>query len=255
MKLGRKILLWLIGAGFLAGCAGEMKSENASTATTNPPSAQNKKERIKALQNSVFCVSLVAGGKNFLGKYAVGTAFLVGDGLLASAYHVQTKADNLKKNFEKAAKMEMVAWKTFDAAEYVHIPVELFVSDRENDLAIYRFDEKLLRENPKFAGVKPLALAENLPPLGEEVVAAGYYGDYQFPFNSVGNVSMIDKNEDIFSDITIMPGNSGAPLVSLETGEVLGVTVSVLELGNETVRFAIAKRASKLKGLLRKLEK
>ena len=103
--------------------------------------------------------------------------------------------------------------------------------------------------------MKPMALAENLPLIGEEVVSIGYYGDYEFPFNSIGNVAMIDKNEEILSDLTIMPGNSGAPVCNLETGEVLGVTISVLDLGNETVRFTIAKRASKLKELLQRLEK
>ena len=44
-----------------------------------------------------------------------------------------------------------------------------------------------------------------------------------------------------------------APVCDLETGEVLGVTTDVLDLGNETVRYGIAKRASKLRELLQKL--
>ena len=251
MKIWRKILLCLVCAGFSAGCAGETRPE--TSAPGDSASKPNKKERIKSVQDSVFCISILVKGKNFRGKYAVGTGFLVGSGLLASAFHVQPKAAELAKNFEKNT-FEMVAWKTFDAVDYIQFPIELLVSDEASDLAIFRFDDAALRNNPRFSDIKPLALAENLPPLGEEVLATGYYGDYQFPFNSVGNVSMIDKNEDIFSDITIMPGNSGAPVVSLETGEVLGLTVSVLDLGNETVRFGIAKRASKLKELLRKLE-
>ena len=118
---------------------------------------------------------------------------------------------------------------------------------------IYRFDRKILQENPKLSAIKPLVLAENLPPLGEEVVSVGYYGAYEFPFNSLGNVSMIDVNEDIFSDLTLMPGNSGAPVCDLETGQVLGVTTNVLDLGNATVRYGIAKRAAKLHELLRRL--
>ena len=65
---------------------------------------------------------------------------------------------------------------------------------------------------------------------------------------------MIDKNEDIFSDLTLMPGNSGAPVFDLETGEVLGVTTDVLDLGNETVRYGIAKKSAKLRELLQKLQ-
>ena len=238
-------------AFLFAACAGESKNENANVPNAAKPS---RTERINALNESVFCISIIAKGKNFKNKYSVGTAFLVGNGLLASAYHVQTKAGKLAEVFEKN-EYELIGWKTFDGVEYVHFPVELFLEDKENDLAIYRFDDNILKENPKFAAIKPLTLAENLPPLGAEVVAVGYYGDYQFPFNSIGNVSMIDKNEDIVSDVTIIPGNSGAPLCSLETGEVFGVVVSVLDLGNETVRFGISKRAAKLKELLQKLEK
>jgi S1-C subfamily serine protease len=253
MKITGKIFLFLICASFLLSCAGQNNLKSAAAPDDSIPK-QNKTERINALNESVFCISIVAKGKNFKNKYSVGTAFLVGNGLLASAFHVHTKAGQLSRVFDKG-EYEIIAWKTFDAVEYIHFPVELFVSDKDADLAIFRFDDKVLKENPKFAAIKPLTLAENLPPLGAEVVAVGYYGDYQFPFNSIGNVSMIDKNEDIVSDVTIIPGNSGAPLCSLETGEVLGITVSVLDLGNETVRFGIAKRASKMKELLQKLEK
>ena len=135
----------------------------------------------------------------------------------------------------------------------MQFPIEIVASNDQTDLAIYRFDPKSFHENPKLAPIKPLVMADVLPPLGQEVVAIGYYSNYDFPFNSIGNVSMIDKNEDIFSDLTLMPGNSGAPVCDLETGKVLGVTTDVLDLGNETVRYGIAKSAAKLKELLQKL--
>jgi S1-C subfamily serine protease len=171
---------------------------------------------------------------------------------MASALHVQTKSEEMPGEFARL-KSEIVAWKKFETGEVAQFPVEILVSDEKSDLAIYRFDPKFMRENPKFAAIKPLDLAENLPPLGAEVISIGYYSAYEFPFNSLGNVSMIDVNEDIFSDLTLMPGNSGAPVCSLETGEVLGVTTDVLDLGNETVRFGIAKRAARLRELLQKL--
>ncbi|HEY0427756.1 MAG TPA: serine protease [Pyrinomonadaceae bacterium] len=255
MKFARKIFFGLLCASLLAACTNIVKNETPLAAAPDKSVVnQNKKERIDALNNSVFCISVRVKGKDFNGKYSVGTAFLIGGGLLASALHVQTKAGELAGEFNKGTS-QIVAWKTLPSGDYVEFPIELFVSDKNSDLAIYRFDDADIKTNPKFSGIKPLMLAENLPPIGEEVVAIGYYGDYQFPFNSIGNVSMIDKNEDIFSDITIMPGNSGAPVCSLETGEVLGITVSVLDLGNETVRFGIAKRAAKMRELLQKLEK
>lgn len=262
IKSFRKILLCLFCLSFFISCTTQGKEESVARPPENPNQNLNqnpnqnrsKKERIEALGKSVFCISIIIKGRNFENKYAVGTGFLVGSGWLASAEHVQIKAGQLAKDLNKNT-YELVAWKEFENGDYLQFPIELFVSDKNTDMAIFRFDDKDLKTNPKFSGIKSLALAENLPPLGEEVVAIGYYGDYKFPFNSIGNVSMIDKNEDIVSDVTIMPGNSGAPVCSLETGEVLGITVSVLDLGNETVRFGIAKRATKMRELLEKLEK
>ncbi len=251
MKISRKFLLCLICLSFLFSCISQNQKESI-TALDNSAANQSRNERIAALNDSVFCISIAVKGKNIQGRYSVGTGFLIGEGLIASALHVQSKAEELAKKFENSS-YKIISWKKFKTGESVEFPIEITVSDKDNDLAIYRFDSKVLQENPKFSAIKPLALAENLPPLGEEVVSIGYYGEYQFPFNSIGNVAMIDENEDIFSDLTLMPGNSGAPVCDLETSEVLGVTTDVLDLGNETVRFGIAKRAAKLRELLQKL--
>ena len=262
MKIRLKIFLCLICASFLAASCATRQSQELPEKSGKFVPVQNRKERIGALNDSVFCISIivkhkdsvVAKGKSLEKKFAVGTGFIVGSGYLASALHVEWKAAQMAKDLKKDT-YRIVAWKIFPSGEHLELPIELFVSDKDTDLAIYRFDDKPLKENPRFSAIKPLALAEQLPPVGEEVVSIGYYGDYQFPFNSIGNVSMIDKNEDICSDVTIIPGNSGGPICSLETGEVFGVTVSVLDLGNETVRFGIAKRASKVRELLQKFER
>lgn len=244
MKFFRRIFLCLILLSVLLSCAPQNKDYSAAKV--------NRKQLIAALNNSVFCISVIIKGEDYEKRYSVGTGFLIGKDLIASAAHVQTKAEELPSKFKKSTS-KTVAWKKFENGEIAQFPIEIAVSNEKSDLIVYRFDPKISQKNSQVAAVKPLILAENLPPLGEEVVSIGYYGAYEFPFNSLGNVSMIDVNEDIFSDITLMPGNSGAPVCSLETGEVLGVTTDVLDLGNETVRFGIAKRASKLRELLQKL--
>jgi S1-C subfamily serine protease len=213
----------------------------------------DKKQLIAALNDSVFCISVIVKGSDYEKRFSVGTGFLIAEGLMASAFHVQTKAEELPGEFLKPAS-KIIARKQFSNGEIAQFPIEIAASDTQTDLAIYRFDPKNFRDNPKLASVKPLVLADDLPPLGQEVVSIGYYGTYDFPFNSLGNVSMIDKNEDIFSDLTLMPGNSGAPVCDLETGKVVGVTTDVLDLGNETVRYGIAKRTAKLKELLQKIK-
>ncbi len=235
---------------FFLSCTTQNNRESIVALNETVPKL-SKKERIAALNDSVFCISIIIKSRDFEKRFSVGTGFLIAEGLIASAAHVQT-AEVVPGLFEKSTS-KIVAWKKFNTGEVAQFPIQIAVSDDKSDLAIYRFDHKFLTENPKFAVIKPLVLAENLPPLGEEVVSVGYYGSYEFPFNSIGNVSMIDVNEDIFSDLTLMPGNSGAPICDLETGEVLGVTTDVLDLGNETVRYGIAKRATKLRELLKKL--
>jgi len=251
MKIVPKFLLCLICLSFLSSCTSQNKNESVA-AFDNAVPKLSKKERIAALNDSVFCISIIIKGRNVEKRFSVGTGFLIGENLIASAAHVQAKAEEMIRKFEEPTS-KIVAWKKFNTGEILQFPVEIAAADDKGDLAIYRFDRKALQENQKFAVIKPLVLAENLPPLGAEVVSVGYYGAYEFPFNSVGNVSMIDVNEDIFSDLTLMPGNSGAPVCDLETGEVLGVTTDVLDLGNETVRYGIAKRAAKLRELSQKL--
>ena len=213
----------------------------------------SKTERIATLNDSVFCISILVKKADSEERVSVGTGFLIADNLMASALHVQSKSEELPKYFKNSSS-QLIAWKRFGSGEVIQFPIKIAISDKDSDLAIYQFDDKILRENQKFARIKPLLLAENLPTLGEDVISIGYYGQYEFPFNSVGNIAMIDVNDDIFSDLTLMPGNSGAPVCDLKTGKVLGITTGVLDLGNETVRYGIARKSQKLTELLQKLK-
>lgn len=234
----RKNLFGLISFSLFLSCAGRI----------------SKKERIAALNDSVFCISiLVKKDDDSEKRVSVGTGFLIDNNLIASALHVQSKSEDLMKYF-KNSPYKLIAFQKLKSGEVIQFPIEIAIFDKENDLAIYKFDNQILRKNQTFAAIKPLPIAANPPTLGEEVVSIGYYGEYEFPFNSIGNVAMIDANDDIYSDLTLMPGNSGAPVCDLETGSVLGVTTAVLDLGNETVRYGIAKKSAKLIELWQKLK-
>ncbi len=250
MKKLHRFLFCFTCLSLLFSCTNQSTKESA--VSDNTDSNQRRKERIAELNRSVFGISIVVETKDAPKKFSVGTGFLIGENMIASALHVQTRAEELAKKFEKPLKI--VGWQKFRTGELLEFPIEVAAEDKENDLIIYRFDNKLLKEHSYFAAVKPLVLAENPPSIGTAVIAVGYYGDYKFPFNTIGNVAMIDENDDIFSDLTLMSGNSGAPVCSLETGEVIGVTTDVLELGNETVRYGIAKSALKLRALISKVQ-
>ena len=245
MKNFRQLFVCLACLSVLFSCTNQNRKEPS---TFGDFADQSRKEKIARLNNSVFGISIHVKGKNIQGRYSVGTGFLIEENLIASALHVQTKAEELAKKFGNAT-CQVIGWKQSETGGYIEFPIEVAAADQESDLIIYRFDGKVLQQNSTFFRSKSLPLAENLPSIGAEAISIGYYGDYKFPFNSIGNVAMIDVNGDIFSDLTLMPGNSGAPVCDLETGAVLGVTTDVLDLGNETVRYGIAKRAAKLRAL------
>lgn len=242
----RRFLLSLAFLSFFLLACTNNQSLNSNSAVN-----QRGKERIAELNRSVFGISISVEGRDAPKKFSIGTGFLVGENLIASAFHVQTRSEELGRKFAKNYKI--VGWQKLKSGEFIEFPLEIAADDKESDLIAYRFDDKMLKANPNFADVKSLALAESTPPIGEEVVSVGYYGDYKFPFNSIGNIAMIDANDDIFADLTLMSGNSVAPVCSLETGAVVGVTTDVLEIGNASVRYGIAKSAVKLRTLLAKL--
>jgi S1-C subfamily serine protease len=246
--------LLLFCLSFLLSSCTARNGQNIIVESSNsavPTPQKNKEALVAELNKSVFCISIRVKGKDFEKKVSVGTGFLVADNLLATAFHVQTRAEELSRYF-RTSTYTLVAWKRLDADEIIEFPIERTLFNQDDDLAIYQFSSNSLRSNPKTESIKPLSLASNLPPISAEVMSIAYYGDYEYPFNSFGNVSMIDVNEDIVSDITLMSGNSGGPLCDLKTGEVLGVNVSVMTLSNDLIRFGFAKRATKLQGLLKR---
>jgi S1-C subfamily serine protease len=140
------------------------------------------------------------------------------------------------------------------------IPVALEATDEENDLAIYSFDPSAIKKQWNDFLVKPLPLEDKLPEIGEDVLLTGYFEKFPQPFSSLGTVSMItgDKfvsgettfNGAIFADLTAIPGHSGAPLFSLKTETVVGVSTRVLTPDKDRARISISTNSSHLKILL-----
>lgn len=119
-------------------------------------------------------------------------------------------------------------------------------------MALYKFDAESLKQQQKTREILPFTLADRLPNIGEDVLSIGYYGTLANPFNSLGTISTIDQEDEIYADMTLLSGNSGSPLISMNTGEVLGVNIKVMTMGDGTIRLGIAKKISKLKELIEK---
>ena len=211
----------------------------------------SKESRISEVNNAVFCLSVIVPNQQTPQKRAIGTGFLVSENLLATAFHVKEDL-NRTAVINDLSKTKTIAWKKFDNGDYIEIPIKLSAVEQDADMALYSFDTENLQQQSKTREIKPLKIADRLPNIGEDVLTIGYYSTMEFPFNSLGNVSMIDNGEDIYSDMTLLSGNSGSPLVSMKTGEVLGVNIKVMTMGDGTIRLGISKRISKLKPLIEK---
>ena len=179
MKTAGIILFCLLCQSLLFSSCTTQSGREIASESSNPNELQKiKQERIAELNKSVFCISIRLKGKDFERKISVGTGFLIAEYLLATAFHVQTRAEELSRYF-RASTYTIVAWKRLDADEIIEFPIERTLFNREADLAIYQFNSKTLRENKKTTSTKPLVLAENLPPIGAEVISIAFYGDYE----------------------------------------------------------------------------
>jgi S1-C subfamily serine protease len=232
----------------LSGQSIEPQTVKAQPSSNLPVS---KEEKIAEFNKSTFCLSVVVPSSNAPKRRAIGTGFLVSETLLATAFHVKTDLEKQMAQFSKF-KGQIVAWRKFDDGELLEIPLTLAAADQASDTALFTFDAERLKSQKR--PINPLPLAKNLPNLGEDILSIGYYGLMETPFNSLGNVSNIENGEDIYADMTLMPGNSGSPLISMKTGEVLGVNIKVMTIGDGTMRLGIAKRISKLNDLLKKVK-
>ncbi|HRH46321.1 MAG TPA: serine protease [Pyrinomonadaceae bacterium] len=247
MKIGFGIICFVLVC-FLNAC--ETNKSAPKRLAINPQSP--KEEKIKELNKPIFCLSVIIPNFPKLERRAIGTGFLVWENLIATAFHVNKDLDSIISS-NSIPNKKIIAWKKFEDGEILEIPLKLIASDQNSDLALFSFDTENIQPQFQKRDIKPFQLADRLPDLGEDILSVGYYNLMEFPFNSLGNVSTIEKDEDIYSDVTLMPGNSGSPLVSMKTGEVLGVNIKVMTMGDGTIRLGIAKRISKLSELMGKV--
>ncbi len=247
MKVWVGIILIALIICVLSAC--ETSISGPKKISINPQSS--KEHKIKELNKPIFCLSVTFPNLPDQKRRAIGTGFLVSENLLATAFHVKTDLEKASQRFA-AFTGQIIAWKKFEDGEMIEIPLKLAAVDESSDLALFSFDGESLKQQATLKEIVPFQLADRLPDLGEDILSVGYYGLMEFPFNSLGNVSTIENSEDIYSDVTLMPGNSGSPLVSMRTGEVLGVNIKVMTMGDGTIRLGISKRISKLTELMKK---
>ncbi len=159
---------------------------------------------------------------------SVGTGFFVGDGqFIATAAHVYLEA--AKTVIERGGGY-IAGGKILRSGERFVFPIELVKSDYGHDVALLRFDPNVIKKvAPNFA-IKSLELDDKKPDVGDGVVFFGYFGSDDFPLLSrtvvAGFAASPTLPEQLVLDLPANGGQSGGPVLSLESGKVVGLVNS-----------------------------
>lgn len=123
-----------------------------------------------------------------------------------------------------------------DGSPIFSVFAKIALTDEKNDLAILEVDPNSI-EQTVVDQISILQIADAESEVGDEVAMSGYRGDETRPFTSMGTVALVsDRSEatkslpekTVFCNLTSLPGNSGAAIVSIRTGKVIGVQLGAL---------------------------
>jgi|SRR5579862_291349 len=209
---------------FAAGC-GSTRVVTIEQKPKPAPRAQTFPELVARVRTGIVRIEVVTcAGED------IGTGFLIGNRLVATVDHVVDGAVliTLKQNGKVVAQGTVVG------------------ADQARDLALVRTD----RPVPGYH----FHLADNAPQLGEDVAAIGFPlglpltpvrgtvtgSDRTIPFEG------INRRDLIQTDTPVNPGNSGGPLISIESGKVVGLVDLLITQANGLAFAVSAKVASPL---------
>jgi S1-C subfamily serine protease len=183
------------------------------------------KEIAADAQDSVVKIMLV----NSQGQVSnIGTGFFVGKGnVVATAAHVYLEGE---RQIIDGAGGQLILGKTLRTGKKFFTSFDLVGADYTHDVALLRFDpQNVKRQIPDFE-IKPLELDEKKPSVGDSLIFVGYFGNDEFPLLSRTVVSGFTNPsatvEQVVLDLPANPGQSGSPVISLESGKVVGVLAS-----------------------------
>lgn len=174
----------------------------------------------------------------------IGSGFIVKDRKIITAAHLYNQInDEQRKNLKANVMVEQVSK---DMEKYHWIEIELISKDDKNDLAVFRLKNssnilKYLEIDPQYS--------ENVE-VGQEVYFIGFPYAAQlindgFGLTLVVNKSIIsnvkrdgvDKSHPrnwFIVDAISNPGNSGCPLIEIETNRVVGVMTIAWRVKSQT---------------------
>ncbi|MBZ5536869.1 MAG: serine protease [Acidobacteriia bacterium] len=187
----------------------------------------------------------------------LGTGFFVGDGKhVVTAGHVIIEYIKMINDNRGGFLTIKKSSETGTAKFSVSAVVENV--DNVHDLAILKFDPNSVRSQWADFEIKSLPLAKEESEMGDEVFIIGHFSMDEHPIASRGIVSGFVKIQvvlpvtELLLDALVNKGQSGSPVISLRTGEVVGVALSIIPIsdgsGSTRINSGIS-RASTLQSL------
>jgi S1-C subfamily serine protease len=212
-------VLFVALAGLASGCG---KSTSQGTRSTAAPAGVSFSDVVDRVKSGV--IRIEADG---CGRTSVGTGFLVKSNLVATVEHV---VDGAKKITLKRD------GRVIGSARIIGL-------DRDRDLA-------LLKTQVAIKGYT-FGFADSAPRLGEDVGAIGYPLGLPLTvtqgsvsgFDRVIPISGVRRRHLVQTDAAVTPGNSGGPLLSRESGQVVGL----VDLGTTAangIAFAVSAKVA-----------
>jgi Trypsin-like peptidase domain len=215
----------------VAGCGGSSKpqtgAETAATPTVTASQSSAPSDPLAALVSKTKS-AVIRIETDACGLQEVGTGFLIGPRLVATVEHV----------VDGASSIELVQGGGRPVAAGTVVG-----EDQARDVA-------LIQSSAPIEG-KVLQLASRAPKLGESVAALGFplglpLTVTQGSVSGLGRTVPINgtsRRQMVQTDAAVNPGNSGGPLISLDTSEVVGL----VDLGTNQangIAFAVSARVA-----------
>lgn len=183
----------------------------------------------KDVADSVVQIAILSpDGK---GTVPAGTGFIVGPDTIITDGHVFWEAGRT------ANEKRMPGWYAQKSSQSVDkhflVPLDIVKLDDIHDLVLLKFNPTLLHAQwPEFV-IKPMKIATNEDNLeiGQPVILLGYFQNYSFLISLKGSlagnsstaVPVVGGIDEFILALDTNYGFSGGPVISAETGEVIGV--------------------------------
>lgn len=181
----------------------------------------------------------------------VGTGFFVGPDTIITAGHVFWQGNQVANAKRSPDGVRMLV-PMGDDGKVTLVPLILVKSDEVHDVALLRFDPKLTE--PLNVKVIPLVLADDgLPDIGTDVILFGHFETYSVIIAIKGEIGgylavlpALGNVDELLVSLDANGGFSGGPVISLDTGKVVGIMEGYLPNPSDPSPSAFAKGISRV---------